>query len=70
MLPESGPLRLLGTAAILASELRQGFAERPSLDLVFSAERSRFSYSQHQLFLWSIRDRGQQQGRWLGETVV
>lgn len=51
MLSENGPLPLLGTAAILVSEFRQGFAERSGLDSVFSAERSHLSYSQYELVL-------------------
>lgn len=58
MLSENGLLLLLGTAAILASEFRQGFAERSGLALVFSAERSHLSYSQYELVLLPMWGRG------------
>lgn len=58
------------TAAILASEFRQGFAERSGLDSVFSAERSHLSYSWYELVSLSIGAEGSKQGRSLRGAVV
>lgn len=58
VLSENGLLLLLGTAAILASEFRQGFAERSGLASVFSAERSHMGYCWYELVLLSMWGRG------------